>query len=82
MANKNWFVANNTMNKNKQVVNILPFLKVWYSKYHFLETGVLTPAFGIAISWLKWNYYFTIQQRHDGIKETIKGGKRRTKKVD
>lgn len=82
MANKNWFVANNTMNKNKQVINILPFLKVWYSKYHFLESGVLTPAFGIAISWLKWNYYFTIQQSYDGTKKGIKTNKRRTKKVD
>ena len=40
-----WFIENNNLNKNKQVVNILPFLKVWYSKYYFLETGVLTPAF-------------------------------------
>lgn len=82
MANKIWFIANNTLNKNKQVINILPFLKVWYSKYHFLESGVLTPAFGIAISWLKWNYYFTIQQGYDGTKERTKTNKRRTKKVD
>jgi len=80
---RKWFIANNTLNKNKQVINILPFLKVWYSKYHFLETGVLTPAFGIAISWLKWNYYFTIQEGgHNGIKKGIKENKRRTKKVD
>lgn len=80
---RKWFVENNTISKNKQVVNILPFLKVWYSRYHFLETGVLTPAFGIAISWLKWNYYFTIQQGYDyGTEKRIKTNKRRTKKVD
>ena len=62
MKNKKWFIANNRTQKNKDVVNILPFIKVWYSKNYFLETGVLTPAFGIAISWLKWNYYFTLQK--------------------
>jgi hypothetical protein len=57
-----WFVANNKMQKNVDVVNILPFIKIWYSKNYFLETGVFTPACGIAISWLKWNYYLTIQK--------------------
>jgi hypothetical protein len=61
-SNNKWFVANNRLQKNKDIVIILPTLKLWYSKNYFLETGVLTPAFGIAISWLKWNYYFTIQK--------------------
>jgi len=61
-SNNKWFVANNRLQKNRDIVIILPTLKLWYSKNYFLETGVLTPAFGIAISWLKWNYYFTIQQ--------------------
>jgi hypothetical protein len=62
---KKWFIANNRLQKNKDVVNVLPFIKVWYSKNYFLETGVFTPAFGIAISWLKLNYYLTIQQGYE-----------------
>jgi len=62
MKNKNWFIANNKLQKNKDIVVILPIAKIWFSKQYFLETGVFTPAFGIAISWLKWNYYFTIQR--------------------
>jgi hypothetical protein len=61
-SNSKWFVANNRLQKNRDIVIILPTLKLWYSKNYFLETGVLTPAFGIAISFLKWNYYFTIQK--------------------
>lgn len=57
-----WFIANNRMQKNVDVINIIPFIKIWFSKRYFLESGVLTPAFGIAISWLKLNYYFTIQK--------------------
>lgn len=63
-ANTKWFVSNNTAQKNVDVINVLPFLKVWYSNRYFLETGVLTPAFGVAVSWLKWNYYFTIQKAY------------------
>ena len=59
---KKWFIANNSTQFNKDVINILPFIKVWCSKKYFLEKGSFTPAFGIAISWLKWNYYFTIQR--------------------
>lgn len=63
-VNAKWFVANNTTQKNVDVINIIPFLKVWYSNRYFLETGVLTPAVGVAVSWLKWNYYFTIQKAY------------------
>jgi hypothetical protein len=59
---KKWFIANNTTQINKDVVNVLPFIKVWYSKKYFLGKSSFTPAFGIAISWLKWNYYLTIQK--------------------
>ena len=62
MKKKKWFIATNQFQKNKSVINILPFIKIWISKQYFLESGVFTPAFGIAISWLKWNYYFTMQQ--------------------
>jgi len=61
-SNSKWFVANNRLQKNKDIIIILPILKLWCSKYYFLETGVLTPAFGVAISFLKWNYYFTLQK--------------------
>lgn len=63
-ANTKWFVSNNKTQKNVDVINVIPFLKVWYSNRYFLETGVFTPAFGIAVSWLKWNYYFTIQKAY------------------
>jgi hypothetical protein len=59
---KKWFIANNKTQKNNDIVNVLPFIKVWYSKQYFLGKGTSTPAFGIAISWLKWNYYLTIQK--------------------
>lgn len=62
MKKAKWFIANNKLQKNKDIVNILPFIKVWYSQNYFFETGVLTPAFGIGISFLKWNYYLTIQK--------------------
>ena len=62
MKKKKWFIATNQFQKNKAIINIIPFIKIWISKEYFLESGVFTPAFGIAISWLKWNYYFTMQQ--------------------
>lgn len=57
-----WFISNNQVNINKNIVNILPYIKLWYSECYFLETGAYTPAFGIAVSWLKFNYYLTIQK--------------------
>jgi hypothetical protein len=64
MKNKTWFIANNKFVKNKDVVNVLPFIKLWYSKNYYLEAGVFTTAFGVAISFLKWNYYLTIQSNY------------------
>lgn len=61
-SNSKWFIANNSIQKNKDITIILPVVKLWYSKCYFLETGLYTPAFGVAVSWLKWNYYFTIQK--------------------
>jgi hypothetical protein len=58
----NWFLANNKVQKNKDITILLPVIKLWYSKCYFLETGLYTPAFGVAISFLKWNYYFTLQK--------------------
>ena len=62
MRQLKWVIANNATQINKDIVNILPFIKVWYSKQYFLSKGKFTTAFGIAISWLKWNYYFTLQK--------------------
>lgn len=66
MKNKKWVVVNNKFQKNKDIVVLLPILKLWFSK-NYWATGQKpkeeTPAFGIAISWLKWNYYFTIQKK-------------------
>lgn len=61
-SNSKWFIENNAFQKNKDITLILPVVKLWYSKCYFLESGVYSPAFGVAISFLKWNYYFTIQK--------------------
>ena len=61
-SNRKWFIENNAFQKNKDITIVLPVVKFWYSKCYFLETGLYTPAFGLAVSWLKWNYYFTIQK--------------------
>lgn len=61
-SNSKWFIANNRIQKNKDITILLPVVKLWYSKCYFYETGIYTPAFGVAISFLKWNYYFTIQK--------------------
>ena len=61
-SNSKWFIANNRLQKNKDIVILWPVIKLWYSKCYFYETGIYTPAFGVAVSFLKWNYYFTIQK--------------------
>jgi len=61
-SNNKWFVANNKVQWNKDITILLPVVKFWYSQCYFLETGLYTPAFGVAISFLKWNYYFTLQK--------------------
>ena len=57
-----WLVVNNKVQKNRDIVILLPVVKFWYSECYFFETGIYTPAFGVAISFLKWNYYLTIQK--------------------
>lgn len=61
-SNSKWFIANNKLQKNKDIVILCPVVKLWYSKCYFYETGLYTPAFGVAFSFLKWNYYLTIQK--------------------
>jgi len=64
VTNYKWFVSNNRFQKNKDITILLPVLKFWYSKCYFYETGLYTPAFGVAASFLKWNYYLTIQKNY------------------
>lgn len=65
MKKLKWVIDNNKLQKNKDIVVLLPIVKLWYSKHYLLKIGApdKTPAFGIAISWLKWNYYFTLQKK-------------------
>ena len=67
MKEKKWFIANNTIQKNKDITIILPVIKFWYSKCYFLETGCYTPAFGMAFSFLKSSKWSTIIQNRTKI---------------
>jgi hypothetical protein len=49
---KNWY----------PVYDIIPCFRLWYSKHHFLETGVESPAVGFYIYWLDYHLWFEIQQ--------------------
>ena len=40
---------------------MFPYMKLWFTKDYFLETGVTSPAIGFNIGWLKWSYQFIIQ---------------------
>lgn len=40
----------------------LPYIRLWFTKHHFLETGVTSPAAGLYIGWLKWSYQIIIQK--------------------
>lgn len=66
MKNKKWVIHNNQIMMNKAIVVILPIFKIWYSPNYWTsgqKPTEETPAFGIALSWLKWNYYFTMQKK-------------------
>jgi len=66
MKKQKWVIENNKLQKNKAIVVILPIFKIWYSPNYWTTGQKSTeerPAFGIAVSWLKWNYYFTIQKK-------------------
>ena len=41
---------------------LLPSVYVWFNRFLFLETGVLTPGFGIKLSFLKWTLSFQFQK--------------------
>lgn len=59
-----WTIENNGFFKNYGYYLFLPYVRIWYDKYRFLETGVYTPAFGINIGWLNFGYSLTIQQSY------------------
>lgn len=63
MEKLKWVIDNNKLQKNKDIVVLLPVFKLWYSQRYYAGPNKFTPAFGIAISWLKWNYYFTLQKK-------------------
>jgi hypothetical protein len=62
MSMNKWFVSQNKFATFKGHIWFIPCISIWYDKYSFLETGVLTPAFGIQIAFLKWSYGLTIQK--------------------
>jgi hypothetical protein len=58
---KNWKRIKNETSWNKDIINILPNIRLWYSNdYWVKEKGLRGRAIGLAISVGKWNYYFTI----------------------
>ena len=63
MKQLKWVIDNNKLQKNKDIVVVLPIVKLWFSERYYAGPNTFTPAFGIAISWLKWNYYFTLQKK-------------------
>jgi hypothetical protein len=59
---KKWFIENNRFVKFRGMYWIIPSVSIWYDKYHFLETGITSSAFGIQISFLNFTYGLTIQK--------------------
>lgn len=59
---KNWFIAQNSFVYFKGRVWFIPCISIWYDKNTFLETGVVTPAFGLQLAWFSWTYGFMIQK--------------------
>ena len=59
---KNWFIVQNKFISFKGRVWFIPCISIWYDKHTFLETGVVRPAFGLQLAWLKWTYGFMIQK--------------------
>jgi len=57
-----WFIENNRFVRINGKYWLIPCISIWYDKYHFLETGVTSPAFGIQISFINFVYGLTIQK--------------------
>ena len=57
-----WFIENNRFVRINGKYWLIPCVSIWYDKYHFLETGVTSPAFGLQISFINFAYGLTIQK--------------------
>jgi len=57
-----WFIENNRFVRINGKYWLIPCISIWYDKYHFLETGVTSPAFGLQISFINFAYGLTIQK--------------------
>lgn len=42
--------------------DILPYIRIWYKRDTFLETGVYTKAVSFEFGWLKWTWQGIIQK--------------------
>lgn len=59
-----WFVAQNRFARFRGKYWIIPCISIWYDKEYFLETGVVSPAFGVQISFFNLAYGVTVQKRY------------------
>ena len=59
---KKWFIAQNKLLSFHGRIWFIPCISIWYDNRTFLETGIVTPAFGLQIAWLKWTYGFMLQR--------------------
>lgn len=59
---KNWFISSKGIWKYRGNYWLIPCVSLRYHKYHFLETGVETPAFIIEINFLIYEWGITIQK--------------------
>jgi hypothetical protein len=57
-----WFIKTTKVWKYKGNYWLLPCISLRYDKYHFLETGVETPAIILQLSFLNFCWGMTIQQ--------------------
>lgn len=57
-----WFTEISKIYKHKGNYWILPCISLRYDKYHFLETGVETPALMLQISFLNFSWGLKIQK--------------------
>lgn len=57
-----WSLVTNKITKLQGYYMFIPCFSIWYDKYRFMETGVYTPAFGVSIGWLKFNYSLVLQK--------------------
>lgn len=59
---RQWDIETNRFVRFRGKYWIIPCISIWYDKYHFLETGVESPAFGIQICWFNCAYCLKIQK--------------------